>query len=746
MFVPGGAWELADFIPELKEKFGVSSLQHTGGGSSYFPWWCGLGYPLGVYGSSEEGNTMTDPERQSHQLGWSLINGEGHHIYFHNSSHYIQMEKETGWFTKNRRLLEIYGKARWKKPRVAVLMSSLMARYFPYQNLPLGLDIGRGALQAAHYNNVYVTESMVIDGIVDSYPVLFDSGTSVMSDELVAALERYVRGGGTFVAVSNTGRHSLVEADAWPIERLSGYQVLGERKDMKLTVLPGNPLLKTLAGRSFQGSGRAINWLGQNEVPESVAMEPKGEQNTGEYETIARWSDGTVAVGMRRLGKGRVVVLGSSFWRSMDDTEGKGLLKIGPLQTVFLRDLLSGLGVSHQIDCSSERVWARRFITKNGLQEWMILYNRGSASAGDVHLTFTWPEPLDSVKDIVTGADVPVSYKDGEVHIHGLDIEPAQVKVFGVDRGDFSGAVQHWYRSKARYMTPPAVDKKPVPKPEVSQRSIVLDEFYFRKLKENDSGWLDEPVTQQSWNVVSYGFWDEMGYEPKGKCVYRTEFQLPENWKDRRVVLAFLSHDSPIFLQNATVYLNGKEVGSYQGQRWSNNEILEVTSFLKDGTNKVAFLVEAKEIRGGYLGQVVLYPLQDIGPSFDLEEWKIVGPGDENGSVTLPVSRKVQHLTCEVDVPKDWPSDRILLQWKGEMGLRGRNIALVVVNGRGIAYNSYAHPFGNIFQINLYPWIKPGERNTIQLWPLACIPSRGGLCAPNVYDVKIGVESPLKDR
>ena len=511
---------------------------------------------------------------------------------------------------------------------------------------------------------------------------------------------------------------------------------------MKLTVLPENTLLKTLAGRNFQGSGRAINWLGQNEAPESVAMKPKKEQNAGEYETIARWSDGTVAVGMRRLGKGRVVVLGSSFWRSMADTEGKGVLKIGQLQTAFLRDLLSGLGVSHQIDCSSENVWARRFITKNGLQEWMILYNSGSAPARDVQLSFTWPEPLDSVKDIVAGGNVPASYKDGKVHIRGLDMEAAQVKVFGVDRSDFTGAIRHWYRNKARYMTPPAVDKKPVPKPEISQRSIVLDKFYFRKLKENDSGWLDEPATPQSWNVVSYGFWDEMGYEPKGKGVYKAEFEMPENWKDRRVVLAFLSHDSPIFLQNATVYLNGEKVGSYRGERWSNNEILEVTSFLKEGSNKVAFLVEAKDIRGGYLGQVVLYPLLDIGPSLDLEEWKATGAGDENESVTLPVSHKVQHLTCEVNVPKNWPPDRVLLQWSGNMGMRDQNIAFVVVNGRGIAYNSFAHPFGNIFQINLYPWIKPGERNTIQLWPLACMPSRDALCAPNVYDVKIGVERP----
>jgi len=43
-------------------------------------------------------------------------------------------------------------------------------------------------------------------------------------------------------------------------------------------------------------------------------------------------------------------------------------------------------------------------------------------------------------------------------------------------------------------------------------------------------------------------------------------------------------------------------------------------------------------------------------------------------------------------------------------------VGLVVVNGRAIAYNAFLHPYGNLMQVNLYPFIKPGEVNRIELW------------------------------
>ena len=42
---------------------------------------------------------------------------------------------------------------------------------------------------------------------------------------------------------------------------------------------------------------------------------------------------------------------------------------------------------------------------------------------------------------------------------------------------------------------------------------------------------------------------------------------------------------------------------------------------------------------------------------------------------------------------------------------------MVVINGHPIAFNQSLHPYGNIMQVSLYPWAKPGAINRIELWP-----------------------------
>ena len=60
------------------------------------PWWPGLGYVWGAYGTSEEGGTITDPHALDNELAWMLLNGQGHHNYYYSAIHYMQLEKKTG--------------------------------------------------------------------------------------------------------------------------------------------------------------------------------------------------------------------------------------------------------------------------------------------------------------------------------------------------------------------------------------------------------------------------------------------------------------------------------------------------------------------------------------------------------------------------------------------------------------------------------------------------------------------------
>lgn len=741
MLAPGSSWSMASEMRSLKKHYGITSVQHTGGGSSYFPWWCGLGYVNGVYGSSEEGGTIHSPRRLSRELSWSLLNGEGHHNYYYDGVDYMRIEQKTGWFSDHRRLLELYGKSSWTRPNIVVLMSAKTELYHPRTNRPKGMDIGRGPLQATHYNHVYATRTEVIGGVVDDYPVMFDDGTAEMSEEMIDAIERYVRGGGTFVAVSNTGRNSLLEADTWPIQRLTGYRVLGPREDTTVQVLANNPLLKDLAGQSFESGGRAINWLGQNQAGEGVALEA-AEAAADNCQTIAKWADGTTAIGMRRLGKGRVVTLGSEFWRNASDSAGTGISNNGSVQTRFLKDLFSGLNVPRQITCNNSDVWARRFITKNGTQQWMMLYNTNATMVDGIDFAFPWPHAVEQVRDMVSGQSVPATYKDGWVHIDDIEIEGNSTRVFGLDRRGFTAALTHWFDHKARFATPPTVEKQPLPQPRNTQRSVVIDEMRFRQIEpgsaENDT-WLNATTSTPPWQTVGHGFWNEQGFSPLGLGVYRTEIDLPDAWDGRRIMMGFISFNTPVFLGDTTAYVNGQKVGDYHSRGWFNFHVFDVTDVLRAGSNDFAFRVQCDQGRGGYLGQVVLYPLRELADQKPLDNWQAVLDAHQTEPIELPSSKPVRCIRTKVDIPADWDGQWIMLAWEGEAGPVRENIGCIMVNGRSVLLDPRAHPFGNRFQINLHPWIKPGQTNTIELWSSTTADDLDSTGEINVHSVAIGV-------
>lgn len=332
LFCPGSSLALSDQFLGLKRELGIEAIHFTGGGSSYMPWWPGIGYVWGAYGTSEEGGTITDPHALDNELAWMLLNGQGHHNYYYSAIHYMQLEQQTGWFSRNRRLLELIGKASWSRPSVAVFRSARNELYFPEGNALYESDPGRGTLQAAHYANVYVTEAEIRAGLVRDYPVVIDAGNSVYDDATLDALADYVRGGGTLVTLENTGRHSLLDPDTWPIASLTGMRILGPRENMRLEIPADSTHLPHLAGSMFQDSG--------------VAMAPNEVAGSGPASKIlARWSDGTAAAAMCRQGKGHVVVLGSSFWRSGTGRTGNGRHLEQSLRTTMLTDLLTDVGV-----------------------------------------------------------------------------------------------------------------------------------------------------------------------------------------------------------------------------------------------------------------------------------------------------------------------------------------------------------------------------------------------------------------
>jgi hypothetical protein len=704
MFCPGSCLEFSDQFLDLKRQLGIASLHFTGGGSNYMPWWAGLGYTLGIYATSEEGSTIPEPAQLSRELAWMLLNAQGHHNFYYGAVDYMKLEQQTGWFTKHARLLELLGKAAWQKPAIAVLRAARSNLYFPYDESTHHADIGFGELQAAHYPNVYVTEAEIEAGLAADYPLVFDTGTSVFDDRLLAAVERYVRCGGTFVAISDTGRHALLQADTWPIARLSGFKVLGSREGSRVTVAAHGDWLKRLAGRTFDNSS-------------GIALQATDPANAT---VLARWQDGAVAAAVRKLGRGRIVVLGANFWRSKSDRPAGGPPLATTAQSAFFADLCDALGIAKPADVDSEDVWVRRLVTKNGLQDWVMTYNSGRAAIAGLTLSFPLERRPRRLLDVVSGKPVGFTWEHGAIRVSGLNIAANTMRIFAVDSSDAIAAVQHWFAEKRRFESraaaPLTVERLPSPPP----TAVVMDAFRFRQVQSTGdagslgSSWLAESTAGPAWQDAGYGFWDEMGFAAHGIGLYRRSFHVPAAWQGHRVLLAFVSFDYPVFLERAQVYVNAQPVGDYRGHGWSNFDVLDITQHLHQGDNAVAAAVEAREVRGGYIGQMVAYPLENLEEPIELRSgWKLFADNRQFAPATFPLKAVGRHLETDVTLPATWNGKQIFLEFE----VSDRWVGCVVVNGRVIGYNQSFHPYPNIMQINLYPWAKPGQSNRIELWP-----------------------------
>lgn len=117
------------------------------------------------------------------------------------------------------------------------------------------------------------------------------------------------------------------------------------------------------------------------------------------------------------------------------------------------------------------------------------------------------------------------------------------------------------------------------------------------KLKFNDNTWDKTPVPS-CWQMEGYDrnhytnvqmpFINNPPFVPEENPtgVYRVEFEIPTNWKNRRVVLHFGSVDSVLIL-----YLNGQEIGVSKDSRLPAE--FDITNYLLKGKN----LIVAKVIR-----------------------------------------------------------------------------------------------------------------------------------------------------
>jgi len=710
---------------EALSRFG-GTMHDTGYEASYRPFDMRFGYAGGFYGDCEPSATPFRAEDLQtknttvieRMLGWMLINGEGSVNYLGSPLTYLELEEQTGWFSKNKRLIQLVGKYLPEKPKIAIFFSS--------QNLLLGgsmaeWDIGRGELHAAHYDNVYVSESMLAKGIADEYPVLFDSGTLFMGQDTVEAIRRYVEKGGTFVALHDTGQHGLLDADSWPMGQLTGFKAVATSKKGKIRFEKNLPLFRGWEGKEFEGEGSSLDWKDTESAKDvSLGLRPSAKDAIA----LARWEDGTVAVGMRPIGKGRVMVLGSTFWRSGRDLGGSGMWRTQDVERTFFESLFKDLGVQRSATASTPLVYTRKFITKNGLEEWLGAFNTmGADLKADV--SFAVSQKPDQLLDMATEKPVAFEYADGWVKVKEAAISGYGVRIFGVRRSTLAGGVLYWWGEKTKFWRSPEIKPSAEVKPLVetgranqsSPATIRFESWKFYADKDNSAGksddWTRVSFDDRSWRKSAGRPWD-LAYSDLrdfvGTGLYRSiPFSIPRSWEGRDLEVAIVPSPG-MWLPPDEFYLNGRKIAGLAKPK----RAYVVTDMLRKDGNVLSVKVTADKFAasrgGGLYFAIWLRPKRTLAPSISLlGDWQaVMGDWLSRQPASLPGKVKAKYIVREFEVPEQWRGRNVYVSFSP-----GLQNACIMLNGQA----AVTTPGLDSQDINLTPFIKFGQKNRIEIWP-----------------------------
>jgi hypothetical protein len=372
----------ADRWLRLADRYG-GFAHFTGEGMWFFPWYKRYSYLYGLPATSEcagPSNNVADQVGLFQRIFLAGLNG---HDQVFKVQDVTRLPDVRAWYEAHVATLKQLGRYDIAGPQVLLFRSTNSMEYL-MSDWPMDLagqttpeiqtcwnwDIGRGTLQSSGHSYLYIDEGGVGDGKLNGYDVLVDCGNETVNPETLARIETWVRSGGTFVVWPFTGRSTYYEPDTWPIQQLTGCKIKALRKPGagQVTIAKDQSILREWAGKTFPDAGYSTDYLKTDHNLLSVELEPGADT-----QVLATFENGSAAIVERKLGAGRVIALGSAFFRQSKDING--IWWPEELEVTFLRDLLAGLGLSSVNTTTDLRVWPQRYRMNNGLDEVVVLDN-----------------------------------------------------------------------------------------------------------------------------------------------------------------------------------------------------------------------------------------------------------------------------------------------------------------------------------------------------------------------------------
>lgn len=734
----GAARNTFDQSADLAAEYGMS-CQHTGREAWYHPWWAGLGITNGFYGTDEPSATARG-NKLDRLFGWMMIDGDSSSTLFWDIEDYIQEEKNNGWFTRHADQLKLVGKYLRVKPKLVLFRSA--------QTMRLGIetgwnwDLGRGELQAAQMDNAYATEHELSRGLLGDFPVMIDTGSEIMDAPVVNDLKKWIENGGTFVALHNTGIHSSYQANENPLSALSGFRMLQQTGRGKLTFEKNLPILRAFAGKTFEGTGTALDYTQADSAKNGVKLEPAADN----VRALARWEDGSIAVGYRKIGKGHMIALGSTFWRHGKDSQG-AWLQSSDIERHFLDELLRDCGVERIVAANSKNIWCRPIIMKNGLYTGMITFN-STEEAQSATVRFRHDRRPEQVVNLITGKPAQFRYENGWVTIPEHRFEPYAVEMYGIESAGITTGLQAWWNEKATYWKRSG-NAKGMPDwaakvaGNVSGDAIIpIEQWRFttdpdRAISGNGQ-WLRPGYSDGQWLTTAPGFWHITQAAPKdyaGTGLYRFAFTAKKD-RPAQALLNLYSFNEPVVADSGTVYINGRKLDTIPSRYGSQTYQYDISTYVQDGENIVGIEVTAGKQNSGLLGATWIEyrkPLEQARST--AKQWNMVGAPGTDGMVPakLPGAPIARNLVADIAIPSEWKGRRVCM----DLVLRSQCISIISINGSPVGNNSYAHSFGPRPRINLTPYLRFGETNRIELWSQGTVSAQSDFANKKTIDYRV---------
>jgi hypothetical protein len=556
-----------------------------------------------------------------------------------------------------------------------------------------------------------VSESDFERGNAAKYKLILDTNTSIMDEAFVDQIQKYVNDGGIFVTFAASGRHSPTKPDSWPISRLTGYDVLTqERFDSEGRTLEfpndphplGTPSHLTLKPADGQKIYRSVEpWMNS---PYHNGLRMK--KRAGDAQDVLLWSDGTVAVGMRKIGRGAIIEFGCKHG-------GQPWLGIEP---DALKSLLTWAGVKpNPVDVAVDKPGARlqadynfrSYVSNNGLYDLTALWNESRTDS--VKATLTFHENASTfAHDSVTGEKLPIS--NGK--LADLPLAPMETRVLIRPRNRILDAAADWFDLQRKWWRTTKPVSKPLPAmPDRFVRNF-HDDWSFHPLadKEDIAPLVSREYDDSSWPKLPLGSWSP---NPKRQDVkhalLRRTFTVPKEWNDGRVEL-WVQSPTLAFTEKGEVWLDGKIIQPMTAESAING--LTFNAALAPGTaHELAVEIQSNGVIAGLTGEVWLNYIPAPETTIDLAGIWTTCQNDlfhDTGSVTWPGEYTAHSLWRTVTVPREEKGKTAMLSVEADRPFQA------FINGTLVEYSGRPWMDSHV-EMNITPWIHFGADNRVQL-------------------------------